>query len=715
MSLRGFTRILLSAFLPVFIATPSMADEAVEQKDKELQEITVTATKTKRKIEDVPAAVGVVTKDDLKGAKDWNIGSALENVSGVQAQSNNGAYDTHIIIRGAGAKALYGVREIMIMVDGVPITDPDSLSRLDMVDTSMIERIEVVKGPNSTLYGANAAGGIINIITKNPLVMQGAKAKAAFGSYGSKDFHAEYGGSGGENLYYLLSATRRMTDSWRAWNKFDTAQYGGRFDYLVDPRTSASFNLNYSKADLQLPGKLTQDQFEDDFRRQTSEWIHMGRRSEVWRAGIDYKKESAAGNEFKAQLYGHFWQHYHPVTMRINDGGANVYGADMQEDIKFDLGKTKNTLSVGISIQRDEQDSKRYGYKDLYTGVVNGKVVALPPYSKSDAEGMLLNESNNTVDKWGVFVQESLVMPDAASVDLGLRYDEVKFKIDDRIFADWAFITAKNGVSYFNYKEKPREVRIEKTWDAVSPRAGFTYALFKGMNLFANVSTGFQTPTQAELATNENLNPQKSVNYEAGFKAKTKDGHTADLAIYYTKIKQEVIQLMDSAGASYYDNAGRTLHKGAEIGAGIRLIDHLSFKADYTYSDYKFKDYKEMEKAGFPSVIVTNTRDGNRIPLVPMRKYSMSLQYKHPSGPNIRLQRLTWGKYFVDTANTEMYRGFTVYNGRVAYEAKSAEVYLQCDNILNKKYASEVTKSYGKTSYAPGAPRTWMAGVSYSF
>ncbi|MGB9873669.1 MAG: TonB-dependent receptor, partial [Hydrogenobacter sp.] len=134
-------------------------------KEVQLEEVSVTATRTERKTEEVPASVSVVGKEKLKEKPMFNLYDALQGISGINITSRNQGYDTRLIIRGAGLKAPYGVREIMVLLNGVPITDPDSLTRLDFVDTSLIERVEVVKGPNSTLWGVNASGGVINVIT----------------------------------------------------------------------------------------------------------------------------------------------------------------------------------------------------------------------------------------------------------------------------------------------------------------------------------------------------------------------------------------------------------------------------------------------------------------------------------------------------------------------------------------------------------------------
>ncbi|MFC1770227.1 TonB-dependent receptor family protein, partial [Nitrospirota bacterium] len=631
-------KFLLALFLTCIMVMPALAEQ--QEDVSELEQITVTATKTPRKVEEVSASVSIVTEEDIENSRGWNVGETLENLPGVQAESKNGAYDTHIIIRGAGAKAQYGVREIMIMVDGIPITDPDSLTRLDMVDTSMIKRIEVVKGPNSTLYGANASGGVINIITKSPLETQGFSLKTSYGSKNSQAYHLQYSGSANDKLYYIISGTRRSTDSWRDWNKFDTSQFNARFNYIIDDDSDIDMTLSHTESNFQLPGSLTKEQFDEDPTQQTSDWVHNGRYSDVQRLALGYRTELDSGIELITKGYLQKWHHYHPVPTGINDGGSTVFGMDFQSNITHSLFDKESTLSVGISTQRDDKKSDKYIYRDINTDIVNGKIVAVTPYTNSDEKGDLMKASTNTVDKWGIFIQDSIYLKEATILDIGLRYDKASFDINSDVHNKWSYITNNMGTSYFNYVPVSETIDIKKDWSSVSPRVGINHALNDATHVYGSVSTGFQTPTQGELETNIDLAPQKALNYEVGIKGRLENGHSYDVTTYYTTLKDEVIKLMDETGSSYFDNAGSTLHKGLEMSGSFILTDTLTLGLGYTYSDFTFVEYVEMEK-GYTGV-TTHVRDGNRIPLVPKDKYTVKLNYKRPGGFYSNLSGVTW-------------------------------------------------------------------------
>lgn len=143
------------------INLPAMAEEP---QTEELDPVSITATRTERATKNVPAAIAVIGEKRLDTTRQFNLSEPLNEVPGVLMKSGNGGYDARLIILGAGLKANYGIREIMLLRDGVPITDPDSFTRLDFLDTQDIERVEISKGPGN-LYAAGSSGGTVQIIS----------------------------------------------------------------------------------------------------------------------------------------------------------------------------------------------------------------------------------------------------------------------------------------------------------------------------------------------------------------------------------------------------------------------------------------------------------------------------------------------------------------------------------------------------------------------
>ena len=669
-----------------------------ERKSEHLDEVVVTATRTERKSEEVPAGVTTISPEDIKNTKMFGLSEALQGASGVQSETKNGGYDARLIIRGAGLKARYGVREIMVLVDGIPITDPDGFTRLDSVDTSLVDRIDVVKGPNSTLYGANSAGGVINIITKSPFE-ETTSVKAGYGSDNTQMYSAVYGKGFGSTSVSLYGS-RKSTDSWRAWNEFSSTQAGLKMGHLVDATTSIEASFNFTKADLQLPGALTKDQFEADITQPTTEqWRHMGRYSDVYSASVKYTARREAW-ELKPLLYYQHWTHYHPVTGLINDGGADILGTDIQGDRKHRIGGMDGVFTVGVAGQADRRNSERYIYRDVQLSGT-GRIL----YTLSDVAGMLAEEGSDDVTKWGVYAQESLRPTDRWIIDAGARYDHVHFDIHNQIYQEYSYALGR-------YVANTATEDVSKNFSALTPRLGIVYKASSIVHVYGNVSAGFQTPQSSEITENPDLKPLTAYNYETGLKARFEKGHNVDLSVFRIDVKDEIVQTALPGNQTTYSNAGKTEKTGVEAAGSFIPVKGAEIGGSYTYSHFKYKDFTE------PVSGTNYDRSGSWLPYVPWHQYSIFGMYRHASGFKVRLDTNTWGRYYIDNANSALYDGYQfVTNGLIGYEKDGLNVSFDVYNIFDKRYAMEVTKEATSTTekYRPGAPRSWLVRMSYAF
>ena len=688
------TFLLLSAAHGQEAATPT-----APQTGRELEEVVVTATRTERPIEEVPAGVSTITEEEIKNTKFFGLSEALQGTAGVQSESKSGGYDSRLIIRGAGLKARYGVREIMVLLDGVPITDPDGMTRLDSVDTDLVERIDVVKGPNSTLYGANAAGGVINIITKSPF----EEVKSLKAGYGSNSTDMEsliYGTSFGDTAVTGY-ASHRATDSWREWNEFSTTQAGFKAGRMFDATSSLEASFGYTKADIQLPGTLTKTQFETDASQLTSEpWRNSGRYSDVYSANLRYRS-SAGSLDLKPILYYQHWTHFHPVTGLINDGGADVYGTDIQGDVKHKIGGMDALLTTGIAAQMDKSDGDKYTYRDVRTAP-SGRILA----TLSDIRGNLAETESDTVGKWGVYLQESLRPSDRWIIDAGVRYDQVRFDIANQTY--WEYLYSSG-----TYTTAPSTTDLTKDYSAVTPRVGVVFTASPLVHLYGNIATGFQTPQTSEIIENHDLKSLTAYNYEAGMRVRSPKGHSFDLSLFQIDVKDEIVQSVLPGNQTTYSNAGKTEKRGLEFTGAVVPLEGMAIGGAYTYSHFKYVDFTE------PVGATNADRSGNWLPYIPWHQYMIYAGYRHISGFKIRVETNTWGRYYVDNANSLLYGGYSyITNANIGYETRKLDVTFDVYNLFDKLYAIEVTKDTSPTAvekYRPGAPRSFMVRVAYRF
>ncbi len=712
---RYMLSILLLAFLllPPLPALASGANEETGEPVQELEEITVSATRTQRAVEEVPASVAVVGRKELEETKMFNLKEALSGIPGVLIDTKNQGYDTRLIIRGAGLKARYGVREIMVLQDGVPITDPDSLTRLDFIDTQLIERIEVVKGPNSTLWGVNAAGGVINVITRSPFGKKGGFLRLGAGDFGMENYHLSYTGNAGGNLYLVVSGSRRVSDnSWRRWNRFWTNQVSVKPSLLLDDGTTWENHISYTKASIQLPGSLSEDQFEryketGRARETYGPWKYSGRYSEI--IFLSSKLNKKIGSfDFKPMVFGNFWRHHHPVTGRINDADTDTYGADLQADMDHTFLGREGTLTAGLTARYDDQKTDYYKYAEYLTSS-RGRITEV----LSDKEGDHIETQKRETLLWGIYVQES-IRGKRWILDVGARFDRVEFDIKGTKWAGYDWGSGRYVDCPSSKLTNCGDYRITRSYDAVSPRIALTYRIGEGLHLYGNISTGIQTPTEGEISTNPRLDLVKVRSYEVGLKAR-REHWRLDLALYYSPVKNEVVQVVQSDGTSDYVNAGKTDKKGMEFSGTYSPIRGLDLGLSYAYSDYTFDEFSEPVRSGSSKVNVD--RSGNRLPYIPMHQYSLFARYSHPSGFRIRVETRSWGDYYMDNANTEKYGGYDfVTNLLAGYSRGNLDISVNVDNLFDRHYAMEAKKDTGgKKRYVPAPPRGFMVKLTYRF
>jgi len=406
-------------------------------------------------------------------------------------------------------------------------------------------------------------------------------------------------------------------------------------------------------------------------------------------------------NDFKFKPLAYFqkWDHYHPVTGLINDGGASVYGADLQADWTHAFRGMKGVATMGIAGQMDKTEGDKYTYRDFAASPA-GRLL----YTTSDEKGNLAEQGKDTISKWGVYLQESLRPNERWIIDAGVRFDQVLFDLHTEQFREYNYALAR----YVNNRET---ILRDKSFEYVSPRIGAVYKLTSIINLYGNVSTGFQTPQTSELNLNPDLVPSKTYNYETGCKARFQGGHSIDLALFYINVQDDIVQTQLPDNQTSYSNAGETRKKGLELSAQVQPWKGLHIGGAYTYSDFTFAQFNEVING------VNYKRDGNRLPYIPVHQYALFASYKHSSGLRAKVETNTWGEYEVDNANSETYKGYSfITNALVGYEWKGLDVTFDAYNILNTRYAVEVTKdSGGVARYRPGGPLSLMARISYKF
>ena len=688
--------------LGVSLAILSMSSDAASTLDA----VTVTATKEERKALEVSQSVDVADRETIENKNARNINEIIKTMPGVIAVSKNGGYDSRLIIRGAGLKAPYGVREIMVLRDGVPMTDPDSFTRFDFVDIDDIDSVEVFKGPGS-IEAANASGGVVSVRSQSVFDDTHDYLKLGAGSETSRNAALHKTWQTGDNDNLSIQLSRRQTENnWREWNKFDTTQFSVKQGHFFADDSTLESELSYQASNLKLPGSLNATGYEHYLKTGTtlndpdstdSAFTKSARNSKTLFFNTRYKTTLSNGIQFNPQFYINKWEHFHPVTGMINDAKDNyVIGTDLMFNRKHQLLGRQATQVFGVTLRGDiRNQGKKYTYRDTVTSA--GKIVNVT----SDAKGDLANVEDSSNLLSGVYFQQTFSPAEKWTMDMGLRYDHLNMDISGNEILKYNYYLKR-------YLSGGGAYQTKASYDLFAPKVSANYRLSDVARLYGTVSAAQQAPTESEISANRSygqatdLKASTALQYEVGYKLNARDWQTA-LALYQIDLTDEIVGVKDGS-TTYYVNAGKTRKRGAELSLAYQMTPSVSLGGTAALQDYQYVDYQDT---GYDY-------SGNQVRFIPEQQYSLFANYEH-EGVQARVEGLAFGSYYIDDANTEKYQGYNmVTNAMVGYRHKAHKIQLNVNNLFDMRYAEEVSKdSYGNYRYTPGAPRNLQLNYRY--
>ncbi len=687
-----------------------------------LETVSVTATKIATATKDVSASIAVIDEQTIDDRNVLNIQDAIQDIPGVNAQSSTNSPNPRLIIRGAGLKARYGVREIMVMKDGVPLTDPDSFTRFDFIDMQDVSSLEVQKGPGS-INALNTTGGVIQLITKSVFEDGEDRVKLGVGNDGQYNANLKVRGKITENDFVSFTfSTRAIDNSWRDNNDFDATQGALKYGHIFEDDSTLEMEFAYTESNMNIPTPMTEDEFEifkaTGEQHDTSyQWQNSARDSKIFSINAKYEKE-IGDVLLKPRFYFNTWDHFHPVTGMINDANDNsVYGTDLELNYAHKLFDTEASLVAGVTYKTDiTKNAEKYEYADLITKTVVPRFGPPRPYQEivrtlSNNKGDLSQTEDGRTTLYGAYLMETFTPTEALTIDVSGRADKLSFDMNG------------NELTAYDYGSKSYVpgaglYSIDKTYNLFSGKLGAVYKVTESTNIYASAATGNQAPTGSEIeaAQDEGISLDKStsVNYEIGLKTRMQDLFI-DLALYHNDVDDEIIQIQNAQGYVIYDNAGKTRKKGLELTTVYNISDEWDVGGAYAYSDYKFVSFEEQ--VGYGSRAMWESRDGNYLPYIPKNQYSLFAALKMDNGVKGRVTTRSWGSYYMDNANTQKYEGFDLVTDlMLGYEYQTHNIQLNLTNLTNEYYAMEALKdANGGVTYKAAAPRQAMVTYSYKF
>jgi iron complex outermembrane receptor protein len=646
--------------------------------DEGIEELVVRAHARDADLLEVPLAVQDLDRDAIQlGTYELTLAESLARVPGVFVQNrSNFAQDVRISIRGFGARANFGLRGIRLYVDGIPQTLPDGQGQVDSLSLPSVGRIEVMRGPASTLYGS-AAGGVILVETETPGPQPTVAGQAAYGSFDYQNYDAKMTARG-EHGEIVLAGARQSLDGYRdhAAMVSNQALAKGvwRLSDALDVMAVTHFVYSPEAED---PGGLGATAAADD---PTAAWVSNTLRDageSVWQVSSGLAVRRAWSESQETTAKGYFtWRDFDgrlPVEDRGQIDLQRAFGgASLQHVVEGELFERANRLVFGVegSAQRDD--------RQRYQNLVGGE------------RGALQLDQDENVSTVRAFVSDEWSPFDDVNVGFGLSYDYLFYAVDDAL---------PSGVS---------DGSGRRSFGHTSPMASLGWAPREWANAYFRYGTAFQPPTTTELASesgtgfNFELEPQIAQSWEIGVKGAVPWRPMAvryELAGYYISVRDELVP-QDTNGLTWYANAGQTRRSGLELLLELSPMPGLTASFSYAYGVSKFV---EFELAG-------NDFAGKRVPGIPDHVLTVGVQWEHSSGAWAAWETRVVSAIEVDDANTAQAASYVVNGLRAGWRGRlpgwlgslSFGPYVGVDNVTNARYIDNVRiNAFGGRYYEP--------------
>lgn len=656
-----------------------------------LNELVVSASREWQKRTEVPVAISVISDAMLRQVKPVTLDQVLNKVSGVYMVDLGNEQHTMAIRQPIGYRSNF-----LYLEDGIPIRTVGDFNHNALIEINQadIQRIEVVKGPSSSLYGSDAVGGAVNFISKEPEEDPSLDFRLEGSNLGYRRADLTTSNTWGNTGLLLSGYYAQQQHGYIDHSDFHKATLTARVTHPLGSRAMLTAQLTWLHYNTDQNGGLDSAHF---FARDYHTFYTFTyRKVNAWRGNIRIDKTWSTNS--RSTITGYYRNNLigqNPFYAIKNTEDPLKASGEINEDFFHSFGllarhsfhwdKWDMRLSGGLQIEYSPA-----GYLARYIAIDKDNAGYFRHYTATDS---LLTDYGVNLLNTAAYAQWQASPVKSLRVTAGIRLDRLDYAFDNHLTPS-AFTGAPDEKNHFAQ---------------FTPKIGATYDLKKDRGVYANLSIGFAPPDISDLYRGVRvpyLKPARYTSYEAGgWMDFAHQKGRADVSLYRMQGIDEIISVRLADGSSINRNAGKTLHYGIEYTVSYQPVPQWTVRLSGTNARHQFityvengKDYNGREMNGAPHWIMHTT---------------LTYRPAFISGLSAALEWQHLSSYYMDPENTSRYRGYDLFNARLDYQWKKWEVWVHLVNCGNTLYATTAEKNAYGVTYRPGPIRTLYLGIGY--
>lgn len=690
------------------------------ENDELLNEVVISASREKQQRKEVPASISVISAKEIADTKAFGIDQLVNDVPGVNMSMSRAAGNEQHMM---SVRSPISTKSLFLYVeDGLPIRPTAVFNHnalLEMNDVAF-NRVEVLKGPASSIYGSEAIGGSFNFLTKNPTRDFTGGIGFQINDMGLTKYDLEVSQYAGENVGFYLgtqyvqrkngpvehSDYEKFALTFKNVNHLSaTSNWVNVFD-IIEYRSDMSGSLSesdYSKGNYESDQTFTErEAFSFRFRSTLDKQWNVKNKTAF---NFIFRKNNMDQNPSYRVSQGRDWTTRELTgtgTGEINSNGFTSYVGLIQHKIDFDF--ANSSLIIGASADFSPQSYQA----ETISVIVNTETGQNTGFTLN-AGDYILNYDADIFNYAGYF-QYEINPTEKLKLTAALRYDGFDYDYNNLV----------DGVA------GPKDSK--NSYNNVSPKFGANYNVSRNLGLYANYSNGFTPPQTSSLYRNSyvgvgenvfDLKPSNYHNYEIGTYLTLHKNFKIDVAAYLLDGKNTLVTLRDETDNFFSANAGKTRSYGIEYGFKYTLTNELTISHNGSFAKHRYidffdggVDYSETDRPTAPKVL-----GNSKIIYKPVYVKNMVLSLTHELVGKYNTSFENQVDNGDGTFGTATYNGHNIFNFLASYRYQNIEIWSHVLNILDDLYSPRV--SYSKwsraNSYSVGNPRAFHFGIKYHF